>query len=85
MLSAKTTAAATAAAAESEAPMPHAATARAARRQRGRRELGGEARIEARRHARRQRLLAEAGELAAHRLQLVVRHLPLEARVIHVR
>jgi hypothetical protein len=63
----------------------HAATARAAHRQRGRRELGCEARIESRRHPRRQRHLAEAGELTAHLLELVVRGRSLDARVIHVR
>ena len=85
VLSAKTTAAATAAAAESEAPTRSAAAPRAAGSQRRRRELGGQARVEAGRHVSGQRLLAEAGELQAHGLQLVVRHVLLEARVIHVR
>jgi hypothetical protein len=61
------------------------APARTAQRQRARGELGGEARVEARGDGLRQRLLAEARELAAHGLELVVRHLPLEGRVIHVR
>jgi hypothetical protein len=63
----------------------YVAPSRAARRERARGELGRQPGIEARANALGQRLLAEAGELAAHGLQLVVRHLPLEGRVIHVR
>jgi len=61
------------------------APARTAQRERARGKLGGEARVEAGRDGLRQRLLTEAGELAAHGRQLGVRHLPLEGRVIHVR
>jgi hypothetical protein len=64
---------------------PHVPLARTAPRERAGRELGGEARVQAGGNALRQRLLAETGELAPHGLQLVVRHLSLEARVIHVR
>jgi hypothetical protein len=62
-----------------------AAPPRAPGREWRRRELGGQASVEAGRHVSGQRLLAEAGELQAHGLQLVVRHVLLEARVIHVR
>jgi hypothetical protein len=57
----------------------------APRRERRGGELGRKARVEPRRHGRRQRLLAEAGELAAYSLELVVRHSPFEAPVVHVR
>jgi hypothetical protein len=62
-----------------------AATPRPAQRERGRRHLGGEPRIETRCHGRRQRFAAEPGQRGAHGLVLAVRHPPLEARVVHVR
>jgi hypothetical protein len=61
-----------------------AATPSPAQRERGRRQLGGEPRIETRRHGRRQRFAAEPGQLREHGLVLAVRHPPLEARVVHV-
>jgi hypothetical protein len=57
----------------------------AARRQRGLRELGRQTGVQAGSHVARERLLAEPGELQAHGLQFLVRHVRLDARVIHVR
>jgi hypothetical protein len=57
-------------------------SSRTARRQRAVRQFGVQAGIEAGRDALGQRFPAEAGELEAHRLQLIVRH---QIRVVHVR
>ena len=64
-----------------EGPRP----ARAAPREWRGVELGREPRVEARRHGSGQWPLAELGERALNRRQLVLRHVALEAHVVHVR
>jgi hypothetical protein len=61
------------------------APARAAAGDQRRVELGGQARVQARRHRRRQRLCSELGQPALHGRELLAADLALEAVVVHVR